>query len=114
MPVRITSLFALLAMLVVLGPYCGAFAAVACSGECCCGHSRLASSCEEGACLDSQPGSLQQAVVKAPQARVVAAVASPSDCGAVVAAAGTQAVERLAPPGYSPPEIFLSTQQFLI
>jgi len=114
MPVRITSLFALLAMLVVLGPYCGAFAAVACSGECCCGHSRLASSCEEGDCLMSQPGSLQHAAVKAPQARVVAALELQCDCGAAVDAADPQGAERLAPPGYSPPDIFLSTQQFLI
>ncbi len=113
MPVRATSLFALLATLVVLGPYCGAFAAVVCSGECCCGHSRLASSCEEGACLLSQPGSLLHAVVKAPEVQV-AAVDLQCDCREAVETAGAEESRRLAPAQYSPPEIFLSIQQFLL
>jgi hypothetical protein len=112
MPIRATTLFALLATLVVLGPFCGAFAAVACSGECCCGHSRLSSSCEEGACLMSQPGSLSHAVLKAPETLVVAAVVlHGGDAVETMAAVGS---EKPAPVEYSPPDIFLSTQQFLI
>jgi hypothetical protein len=111
---RHTFWLALIALFAMVGPFCGALAAVTCAGDCCCGHSNLSSSCAEGACLMSQPATAHQSAVKSPETRTVSMADLQNAAEPMAEGVTTRQAVLFTLLEPSPPDILLSTQHFLI
>lgn len=106
------SIFALAATFLVLAPWCGSLLALACPADCCCGHSALADSCQDGACIRSAPATVASS---AAVSDIPVAAASVPFAHEVAVATVSELVPLDEPaPTHSPPKLYLQNASFLI